>query len=80
MVEGVDLPTTTPNCLLNQLYNTLGAEKPAFFYLLDAVCEDTPIITGAYYTNNQIPVSDILREYELVNYDIMNGYQYWDGE
>lgn len=80
MVEGVDLPTTTPNCLLNQLYNTLDAEKPAFFYLLDAVCEDIPIITSAYYDDGKLPASDTLKEYELVNYDIMNGYQYWDGE
>jgi len=80
-VKGVDLPTTTPNCLLNQLYNTLGAEKPALFYLLDAVCEEAPIITGSYYESDaDFPTSEVIKEYELVNYDIMNGQQYWDGE
>lgn len=81
MVGGVDLPTTTPNCLLNQLYNTLGAEKPAMFYLLDIVCEEAPIITGSYYeSDTDFPTGEAIKEYELINYDIMNGQQYWDGE
>lgn len=79
-VKGVDLPTTTPNCLLNQLYNTLGAEKPALFYLLDEVCKKAPILTGSFYDGVEFPNDDVVKEYELVNYDIMNGQKYWDGE
>ena len=79
-VKGVDLPTTTPNCLLNQLYNTLGVEKPALFYLLDEVCKKAPILTGSFYDGVEFPNDDVVKEYELVNYDIMNGYQYWDGK
>lgn len=80
-IKGVDLPTTTPNCLLNQLYNTLGAEKPAMFYLLDSVCEETPIITGSFYEDGKVPDNnEAIKEYELVNYDVMNGQRYWDGD
>lgn len=79
-VKGVDLPTTTPNCLLNQLYNTLGAEKPALFYLLDEVCKKSPILTSSFYDGAEIPTDEVVKEYELVNYDIMNGQKYWDGE
>lgn len=79
-VKGVDLPTTTPNCLLNQLYNTLGAKKPALFYLLDKVCKKAPILTSSFYDGAEIPTDEVVKEYELVNYDIMNGQKYWDGE
>lgn len=80
-VDGVDLPTTTPNCLLNQLYTTLNVEKPALFYLLDKVCAEAPIITNVYFDNeNTLLDSEVIKEYELVNYDVMNGHHYWNGE
>ncbi len=75
----VDLPTTTPNCLLNTTYNLLNLEKPALFYLLDEVCTSTPILTQAYENGNRFKPTEALVEYELVNYDILYGEQYWDG-
>ncbi len=77
--RGVDLPTTTPNCLLNTTYNLLNLEKPALFYLLDEVCTSTPILTQAYENGNRFKPTEALVEYELVNYDILYGEQYWDG-
>lgn len=79
-IRGVDLPTTTPNCLLNTMYNILGVEKPALFYLVDEVCEETPILMKAYFAGNPPEDSEVLREYQLVNYDVLAGKHYWDGE
>ena len=77
--KSVDLPTTSPNCLLNTTYNLLNIEKPTFFYLLDAVCTETPIFAHAYSGEEGYRATSTLREYELVNYDILYGNHYWDG-
>lgn len=76
--RGIDLPTVTPNCLLNTMYNILGAEKPALFYLLDTVCEESPVLARAYY-GDEIDMTEALKEYELVNYDVLSGKHYWNG-
>ncbi len=77
--SGVDLPTTTPNCLSNTLYNLLNVKKPALMYLLDEICTETPILTRTYYTSEEPEASEALREYELLNYDVQSGeYYYYD--
>lgn len=78
--RGVDLPTVTPNCLLNTMYNILGVEKPALFYLLDTICEDTPILANSYWGDEKPEQSEALKEYELVNYDVLSGKHYWNGD
>lgn len=78
--RGVNLPTTTPNCLLNTMYNILGVEKPALFYLVDTICEETPILMKGYFAGNPPEETEALREYQLVNYDVLAGKHYWDGE
>ncbi len=74
-----DLPTTTPNCLVNQMYNILNVEKPILGYLLDQVCAETPILAASYYGAKAPAESTALKEYELINYDILNGERYWTG-
>ncbi len=80
-VKGVDLPTTTPNCIQNTMYNVLGVEKPTLYYLLDEVCSTTPILSNAYY-GGESPSDSITpyHEYELLNYDILYGQHYWKEE
>lgn len=79
-IRGVDLPTTTPNCLQNTMYNLLGAEKPAFFYLLDEVCTTTPILAHSYLEEKDPVTTQAMKDYQLVNYDVLAGKHYWDGE
>lgn len=79
-IRGVDLPTTSPNCLQNTMYDILNIEKPSVFYLIDKVCETTPILARSYFGNSSPTMSDALKEYELVNYDVLNGKHYWGGE
>ncbi len=74
---GVDLPTVTPNCLPNILYNLLDIKKPALMYLLDTVCEETPILAPIYYNEELPDESKALKEYEIINYDFSNGNNYW---
>ena len=76
--EGVDLPTVTPNCLANTMYNILDVEKPVVNYLLDDVCAENPILAPVYYSAGGSPEeTEALREYELINYDISHGERYW---
>lgn len=79
-IRGIDLPTTSPNCLQNTMYNILNMKKPALFYLVDDVCEEVPILTRSYFGAETPLMSEVLQEYEMVNYDAINGKHYWDGE
>ncbi len=76
-VRGIDLPTTTPNCLQNTMYNVLNLKKPAMFYILDEVCEQTPILTNVYLEGRMLEQTEALKDYELLNYDVMFGKRYW---
>lgn len=71
------LPTTTPNCLVNTLYDRLNVEKPTLNYLLDEVCTENPILTAAYYGDDGLVQTETLGKYENVTYDILNGKKYW---
>lgn len=74
--KGVNLSTVTPNCLANILYDVLGAEKPALLYLVDKVCEETPILAPSYFADEEPEMTDVLKEYQIINYDILNGKRY----
>ncbi len=78
-IRGIDLPTTSPNCLQNIMYDILNLKKPSLLYLVDEVCEKTPILTRAYYRGSEPEETEVLKEYELVNYDMLHGKHYWDG-
>lgn len=73
----LDLPTVSPNCLVNEMYNVIDAKKPTFGYLLDAVCEDDPILAVPYFSDFGPEETEAYRDYELVNYDMLSGKQYW---
>lgn len=70
------LPTTTPNCMINTTLNVLNWQKDPRYYMLDAVCEEAPILAPSYFEDGA-PETDILREYELTIYDILGGERYW---
>lgn len=73
----LDLPTVSPNCLVNEMYNVLNVKKPAFDYLLDDVCKEMPILAKPYYSENAPEETETYKKYELVNYDLLSGKQYW---
>ncbi len=77
--KDLELPTTSPNCLANTMYNVLNVKKSSLGYLLDEVCQENPILTNVYMeqTGEQPKQTDALKAYELINYDITNGQQYW---
>ena len=74
--EPVKLPTTTPNCLGNFLLNYYNLQKPANYYLLDTVCEQTPILTDIYFGSTAPAESTELGNYNLLTYDLTAGKQY----
>ena len=59
------------------MYNVLNVEKPTFDYLLDAVCKDNPILATAYFSDFGPEETESYHDYELVNYDMLSGKQYW---
>lgn len=75
--EGIDLPVVSPNCLANEMYDILGVKKPSLMYLLDTVCARTPILDNSYFDGKTQTPYDELSDYELINYDMMGGKQYW---
>ena len=74
--KDLGLPTTTPNCLSNTMFNILGAKKPALGYLLDKVCTENPALTPAYFGDGGPFQSTDLSNYKLINYDILGGKKY----
>jgi phosphoglycerol transferase MdoB-like AlkP superfamily enzyme len=71
------LPETTPNCLGNAMLDVVGATKPVLYYLLDEVCGGAPILASAYLGVDGVVYSDVVREYEMVNYDLLGGEGFW---
>lgn len=71
------LPTTTPNCLPNTLFNILNVKKPLNFYLLDEVCSTEPILTDAYFGVEAPFMDTALSQYELLTFDQVAGKQYF---
>ena len=72
-----ELPTTTPNCLSNTMFDLLDLEKPDFMKLSSEVCKVEPILTQSYFGNGAPAQSTGLKEYELYIYDILGGKRYW---
>lgn len=72
-----DLPYTTPNCLANTLLNTINASKPTLYYMLDEVCAEQPILVQTYFGDKAPEMTQLLKSYELVTYDIVGGKKYW---
>ena len=72
-----DLPTTTPNCLVNTLYTQLGVQKPSLQYLVADFCEKYPTFSSVYYSNSDPEPSTLLNNYQQINYDTLSGNQYY---
>ncbi|MBR3177412.1 sulfatase-like hydrolase/transferase [Candidatus Saccharibacteria bacterium] len=72
----IKLPTTTPNCLPNTLYGVLDLKLTAAQQLLSQVCKEVPILSHLYLGKTS-PSGMAVKNYELLNYDILGGEQYW---
>jgi phosphoglycerol transferase MdoB-like AlkP superfamily enzyme len=71
------LPTTTPNCMVNTMYNTLNWKKDPLYYLVDDVCQAEPILTATYIENSPLNDAETLHDYELLTYDLLGDKKYW---
>ncbi len=74
---GSKLPTTTPNCMMNTMLNRLRWQKDTFYYLVDAVCNEQPILTQNYLEGRDFEMTKTLQDYQLLTYDILGGEKYW---
>lgn len=71
------LPTTTPNCMVNTLYNNLNWKKDPQYYLVDEVCSVEPILTATYVEDRTLSNAELMHDYELLTYDLLGGKKYW---
>jgi phosphoglycerol transferase MdoB-like AlkP superfamily enzyme len=72
-----DLGEISPNFLSTDLFDYLDAQKPPWYYLLDAVKADAPIVTATYFDENGEPKnSEALADYRMIAYDMLKGEQY----
>jgi hypothetical protein len=71
------LPTTSPNCLVNTLLDSLNLEKPDYMNLVNDFCTETPILARTYFASTEPEETKTYKDYELFTYDILGGKQYW---
>ena len=71
------LPTTTPNCMTNTMFNVLNWQKDPYYYLLDDVCTAEPILAATWIEGRELTNAELLHDYELLTYDILGGEKYW---
>ena len=71
------LPTTTPNCMVNTMYNILNWKKDPIYYLVDDVCNAEPILAATYVEERTLSAAETLHDYELLTYDLLGGKKYW---
>lgn len=76
--EQVSLPTVTPNCLSSNFYEVLGLKRTAEGLIIKEACAENPILAPLYLAGSQ-PTGKATTAYQLLNYDILNGEQYWFG-
>ncbi|MBQ9017254.1 LTA synthase family protein [Candidatus Saccharibacteria bacterium] len=74
--ESVSLPTTTPSCLPSSLFGVLNLRQTAESLITAAACAENPILTPVYLAGAQ-PTGRATENYRLLNYDLLNGKQYW---
>ena len=76
--QTTELPTTTPNCMVNSMLNSLNWQKNERYYLLDDVCSTEPILAQTWIGDRQFEESrELMLNYELLTYDILGGKKYW---
>ena len=76
-IKAEKLATTTPNCITNTMLNTLHWTKDSYYYLVDKVCKTQPILTKTYLDGLDFEMTEVLKQYELLTYDILGGQKYW---
>ena len=74
---GSKLPTTTPNCMMNTMFNQLRWQKDAFYYLVDDVCSGEPILAPSFLEGRDFEMTEVLQDYQLLTYDYLGGQRYW---
>lgn len=71
------LPTVTPNCTVNTMFNVLNWQKSARYYFIDEVCATTPILATSYYDDSELIETETIKKYRLLIYDILSGKNNW---
>ena len=75
--KGIDLPTVTPNCLANLIYDILGAKNLLFNMSLMQFVAKFQYLLQPILAINTPDNTETLHDYELINYDILSGHRYW---
>ena len=72
-----EIGTVSPNYLPAIALNYMNAQKSPFFYLLDDVKSETPILTRNYFNMGEEPeLVDAFADYYMIMYDTISGHRY----
>ena len=63
------------NQIGNIMFDALGAQKPYLYYLLDDLMKVTPVLARPYMSEEWMPDSPVIRDYEFVNYHMFANKQ-----
>jgi len=74
-----DIGSVSPNYIATITLDYLNAKKTPWDYLVDDVKATTPILTAAYWSISPPPDTEALRDYRMIEYDIMDGKGYSRG-
>lgn len=74
--EKGDVGTISPNYISSETLDYIGAKKPPFYYLLDDMKKENPIFTSIHFNGDKPNQSEVLSDYEMIQYDIMRGNGY----
>ena len=74
---GEELPTTSPNCLVNTMLDKLNWQKDTYMYLTAAACKEQPILATTYLEGLDFEMTEVLEDYKLLTYDILGGKKFW---
>ena len=74
--EKGDAGKMSPNYISTVTLDYLNAKKSPFYYLLDAMKRGEPAFTGVYFSGNYPDQTEILSDYEMIEYDLLRGKGY----
>ncbi|MCL2493557.1 MAG: LTA synthase family protein [Clostridiales bacterium] len=71
-----DIGAVSPNYISTIALDYLNAKKTPWDYLTDDLKTTTPILTAAYWSVTTPPDTEALRDYRMIEYDVMDGKGY----
>lgn len=74
--DGKKLGVISSNYISLELLNYIDVKMPAYYYLLADTKKADPVLAKSYFENKSPKETDELKDYEMIEYDLLSGKQY----